>query len=123
MQFIVHTPSGEPVPMYAFAGHAVHCIGQGQEGALAMLRHVRESQDAAAHPEVAQMADAMLATPERAAELMNTMPDATCVRFSVAMALAYSERTPGAFVSMVPESDEDRAVVVSVQGPRPDIRQ
>ncbi|MFT3818317.1 MAG: hypothetical protein QM750_11895 [Rubrivivax sp.] len=123
MQFIVHTPSGEQVPMEAFAGHVVHCIGQGQDGALAMLRHVRESRDAAAHPEVAQMADAMLATPERAAELINTMSDATCARFAAAVTLAYSERTPGASVSMVPESDEDRAFVASVQEPRPGVRQ
>ena len=119
MNFIVITPNGDRVPVEDFAGHAVHKIQEGDTGALATLTHARQSRDAAEHAEVAEMIDAMLNAPQRATEIVNSVSDIACTRFAIAMAFAYSERNPGASVTMVPETTEDQSFMASFQRPRP----
>lgn len=107
MRVFVITPNGDRVSAEQLCGHLVAMLCDGDEGALRVMAHICDSNDAADNAELATLADAMRAEPARARELCNQATDEALTRLAFAAAIAYQQRTPGASLDMAPENDAD----------------
>jgi len=114
VRYFITTADGYRVSLEQLQQYALVAITWLHPLALEILCRARSSQHVAAYPDVAELADTILASPRNAVATVSAAPEASQARLCIAMALAFEARCPGAWVSCDPEDVADQAYVASV---------